>query len=98
MNLHSFKSLFICVSKQNGNTYLWKGKDNKAVLFIVLQERDTEREIHRKSPAGDTGLNTKYIIVIESKHKQFAFMKKHTCQITFSIRTIDLCMCQLLSL
>jgi len=65
------------------------------VLFIVLQERDTEREIHRKSPAGDTGLNTKYIIVIESKHKQFTFMKKHTCQITFSIHTIDLGMCQL---
>jgi hypothetical protein len=64
-------------------------------MFIVLQERDTERELHRKSPAGDTVLNTKYIIVIESKHKQFIFIKKHTRQITFSIHTLDLCMCQL---
>jgi hypothetical protein len=33
-------------------------------MFIVLEERDTERELRRKSPAGDTVLNTKYIIVI----------------------------------
>ena len=44
----------------------------------MLQERDTEREIHRKSPAGDTGLNTKYIIVIESKHKPVRIHEK-TC-------------------
>lgn len=44
----------------------------------MLQERDTEREIHCKLPAGDTGLNTKYIIVIESKHKPVRIHKK-TC-------------------
>lgn len=49
-----------------------------------------------KIPAGNIGLNTKYIIVIESKHKQFIFMKIRARQITFRTNVISLC--KLLSL
>jgi len=55
-----------------------------------------KRDPQRKSAAGDPGLSTKYIIVIESKHKPFTFMKIRTYQIAFSINTT--CMCQRLNL